>query len=152
MNWKQSFALGLCSVGEYKGEPVAYLYNGVRLPKLPEWDKSKYPYVFIFYNDVQNLYVLRFGTENVEYGYFLYTITADMKEVYEWGWKLPEGAEYANCTYKEANSDNWSEIKEYGQEYFPHVDLPIVWTANDILNVEDGTVYAKATDPIPVYA
>lgn len=26
-----------------------YLYNGVRLPKLPEWDKTVYPYAVVLY-------------------------------------------------------------------------------------------------------
>lgn len=28
--------------------PVAYLYNGVRLPKLPEWNREMYPYAVIW--------------------------------------------------------------------------------------------------------
>ena len=28
--------------------PLAYLYNAVRLPGLPEWDKEKYPNVFMY--------------------------------------------------------------------------------------------------------
>ena len=33
-------------------EPVAYLYNGVRLPELPEWDKTAYPYAAVMgYSD-----------------------------------------------------------------------------------------------------
>ena len=36
MNWKQAFALGLCSVGEVKKEPVAYRYNGISARKIPE--------------------------------------------------------------------------------------------------------------------
>lgn len=31
-----------------KAEPQWYLYNGVRLPKLPEWDKTKYPYAMMW--------------------------------------------------------------------------------------------------------
>ena len=27
--------------------PVAYLYNGIRLPALPEWDRGVYPYAYI---------------------------------------------------------------------------------------------------------
>ncbi|MBR5862186.1 MAG: hypothetical protein IKZ08_02550 [Bacteroidales bacterium] len=32
-----------------KKEPIAYLYNGVQLPKLPEWDKEQYPYAAVYY-------------------------------------------------------------------------------------------------------
>ena len=32
---------------EVQKQPVAYLYNGVRLPKLPEWDRETYPYATI---------------------------------------------------------------------------------------------------------
>ena len=34
---------------EVQKEPVAYLYNGVRLPALPEWDREKYPFAVIWY-------------------------------------------------------------------------------------------------------
>ena len=30
-----------------KKEPVTYLYNGVRMPALPNWDKTAYPYAAI---------------------------------------------------------------------------------------------------------
>lgn len=35
-------------------EPVAYLYNGVRLPKLPEWDRETYPYALIYKEELTN--------------------------------------------------------------------------------------------------
>jgi hypothetical protein len=33
--------------------PIAYLYNGVQLPPLPEWDREKYPYAVIVADDYQ---------------------------------------------------------------------------------------------------
>lgn len=54
-SWLIGFALGLCGkpppIAGSRREPVAYLYNGVRLPKLPEYDKSVYPYAVIVYID-----------------------------------------------------------------------------------------------------
>lgn len=41
-----------------KKEPVAYLYNGVRLPKLPEYDKSKYPYAVIYQYNSKCLFLV----------------------------------------------------------------------------------------------
>lgn len=54
-SWLIGFALELCGnplpIAGSKREPVAYLYNGVRLPKLPEYDKSVYSYAVIVYID-----------------------------------------------------------------------------------------------------
>lgn len=32
-------------------EPIAYLYNGVQLPPLPEWDREMYPYAYVCFMD-----------------------------------------------------------------------------------------------------
>ena len=38
--------------------PDGYSYNGVQLPKLPEWDKEMYPYAVISYREGINQYYL----------------------------------------------------------------------------------------------
>ena len=49
-----------------------YLYNGIELPALPEWDKSKYPYAFIANtaNQGYDLYVCSFKVDfEINYKY-----------------------------------------------------------------------------------
>ena len=146
MSWKQALALGLCSVGAYKGEPVAYLYNGVRLPKLPERDETAYPYVSV---------CRTFGFE-------------DVTEVYATSVPLPvhhdsmTGTDiYFHSQGAVVRSVNWT-IRDggFGEPQFREgtVNSVInpVWSNYDVFfqgdrQVEDGTLYLSATDPVPVY-
>ena len=128
MNWKQALALGLCSVGEFKKEPVAYLYNGVRLGKLPVVEG--YPYAVIStlfgrkalllaqqapYFDSSTSKV-RIPGNSILYGYF---------------------------------GISWDYNGEATSRAFDGDSL--IWTSHDILNDTDGSVFLKATAPVPVY-
>lgn len=49
-SWLYGFCLGICGKPlplAAKKTPTAYSYNGVVLPKLPEWDREKYPYAVV---------------------------------------------------------------------------------------------------------
>ena len=114
--------------------PVAYLYNGVRLPKLPEWDKETYPYSFInyggwLYPNSLELYVCKeftFDGSEVHYtAESLRTPLTEYSEDFAWGDFSPSsGGDVAR---------NW-----------------LLWTNTDLVE-SDGTVYLAATDPVPVY-
>lgn len=129
MNWKQAFALGLCSVGEYKGEPVAHLYNGTQLPALPEWDKETYPYALIVWNKNNSEYMLLLQDSKE-------TVDADGEYMlfYESGifYRANNGA------WEIASADSYDAVKP-------------IWANYDILD-SNGSVYLAASDPIPVYA
>lgn len=124
MNWKQAFALGLCSVGEYKGEPVAYLFNGVRLPKLPE---SVLPYAYIYTRN--NAYYLEF-TDTVRVAESSGNCWVNNSDT---AYKLVDGV--------------W--VNTGLGNYFT-----VIWANVDVYHTEaaGGTLYLPATDPIPVYA
>lgn len=108
-----------------KGEPVAYLYNGVRLPKLPEWDKTAYPYAVLYETDTS---------------YYLYCF-AEAKQatltggVSCWGYGCAFGL-----------SDGvWN----------PRTALltgsyTTFWANYDVYD-SDGTLYMSASEPVPVY-
>ena len=110
-------------------EPVSYLYNGVRLPKLPEWDREMYPYAVIL--DTGWLKKLWFGAEvyysgsavGVRGGYIDYYCTSDMS-----GWNESTG----------------------GTEVLIAVGTNVDWTNFDVLG-ENGEVVLEASNPIPVY-
>lgn len=122
-------------------EPVAYLYNGVRLPELPELDKTVYPYAMItssyegewvllwYAKEIGQLYV---GTYPSGTTYKCFPLTA------------PYGLfELSDGTWEDRginNNDQSFKIEGYQP----------LWTNFDLLDV-DGSVYLAASDPIPVY-
>lgn len=113
-----------------------YLYNGIELPALPNWDKTLYPYVYITngFLGIGRSYVcfqtIQYG-ENAN-GYYSLIIPAGtgMSGLY---------------------SDNqWSEPTVTTED--KSITIPNeawIWANFDVLN-EDGSVYLAATDPIPV--
>lgn len=126
MNWKQAFALGLCSVGEYKGEPVAYLYNGVRLPDISTvWDKTAYPYAMITNPSDTSTYNLVLTPSSI-------TVTED-----------GVGGSWSGKRYKIVDGV-WTSVTGMGSGI-------VIWANYDVYN-RNGTLYLAATDPIPVYA
>ena len=125
---------------EVQKEPVAYLYNGVRLPKLPEWDRGKYPYAVIaLYNTSNNAgkyelilcqNILSYDGENVvqekENNYLCYLTD--------------------NNTWNYINTYDFEEVVFIGDG-----EQTLIWTSSEIPNSTDGSVYMAATKPAPVY-
>ena len=147
-------ALGLCGKPLHfvQREPVAYLYNGVRLPKLPEWDKMAYPYAFIREHESNimgshfrdaTLYVL----PKVEY------LEADNGN---WCVSLKNGyrASYilvsltGEATEYDYDGKEWSVFED--GTGFGAVITDFDWANFDVLN-EDGSTYLATSDPVPVY-
>lgn len=116
-------------------EPVAYLYNGVRLPKLPEWD-SKYRKLFIFRDEEESSYDV-IAAESVEYTYNGAKFAIDPHGEYCW-------------YYCDDGSGTWEFYANTSNPFAALLDR-IVWANFDVLG-EDGTTYLAASDPIPVYA
>lgn len=106
-------------------QPIAYLYNGVQLPPLPE---GKYPH----------LCIVKSWTD-----YRLFMTSMPLVG----GVHTTEGTEYCVYTFADGD-DNWSfgfEGTGVGQWA-----MTAIWTNTDILN-EDGSVYLATSEPIPVY-
>lgn len=149
MNWKQAFSLGLIAPGKLfaKGEPVAYLYNGMRLPVLPEWDKSKYPYAVI-----EN-----FDTFNYAYLYISEkpAIKADNLTAAWWGADGDSGGGIVGTFDKKGYAEGTADFVWVMRKPVENVadsvgfGLSPRWSNYDILG--DDMVYFAATDPIPVY-
>lgn len=122
--------------------PVAYLYNGVQLPALPEWDKEVYPYAVIYkWLTYARMYI---------YEQKPYITTGDNGLTYL---NLSSGSKYV---YKGINAINnpingWNANEEYTAEdgQTQHT-YGVIWSNFDLLN-EDGTVYLAASAPVPVY-
>ena len=133
------------------GEPVAYLYNGVSLPKLPEWDRETYPYVVMDLGVVLgtitiSVYFVKepkhLCFEHVEY---------EIKSIY-----IEAGETFQRCTmngksYEELAEKEWNPIKEVTEDNGKYVrDYCVKWANYDVLDT-DGTVYLAASEPIPVH-
>lgn len=121
-----------------KSEPVAYLYNGVRLPALPEWDKEKYPYAVIRKN--YSRYWLEF-TQNRPY--------ADKAGVSN----TPVRIALPYTQYYFRDGSEWIFYREYGEDYslggFFDPLNDVVWTNFDLK--AGSTVVLEASEPVAVY-
>ena len=133
-------------------EQVGYLYNGVRLPQLPDWDKATYPYAWISKGMYSDYYALAISTGACEYRswndkgnmYYLYPVNAPItvKAAY-----LYDG-EYENGEW------NFTWEKTYEENpVFSSAGLGLpVWSNYDVKNHYDGTIYCAASNPIPIYS
>ena len=133
-----------------KGEPVAYLYNGVRLPPLPEWDKEKYPYAWIRGiedSDGNTRYLLRVGSEAITFKNTMIYVEWKKYDVYS---QTGEGHTYEGL-YPEDREWVISQEDVWFDNYFKVEGFIFSWVNHDVINEDDGTVYQYATDPIPVY-
>ena len=111
-----------------------YLYNGVELPALPEWDKEIYPYALIF-KATFDAYIL-----------FL----TDVKGTYANAVVYYDGNR-TDCSCAQGDAD-WSEFSEV-LSFVRYIasSTRYIWSNYDILN-SDGSIYLAASDPIPVTA
>ena len=139
MNWKTLVSLGLCSVGEYKREPVAYLYNGSRFPKIPTVEGYSYAVLSSFLGGM--LYLCK-GKP-----------TAWSVETYD---KIPQVRYYGEneddvAVYRISDGkwvfQSYYDSMAVGEDYF-------VWANTDLYYREEdgGVLFRETSDPIPVYA
>jgi hypothetical protein len=122
-----------------------YLYNGVKLPALPEWDEKIYTGAFMWERAA-------FGLGDASYNdhaFFLYC-AADCCV------KYPEGTGFVSVTHGRyiafrATDDGWNQVIFDGESshILPTEESPVFWTSTDLMN-EDGTLYLAASEPVPV--
>ena len=123
-------------------EPVAYLYNGVRLPKLPEYDSAVYPFAAIV--------TLSSGEMALE------CYKSAVCQYVEGGAGIGSG-EW--CIYIDTETDflrfkhsdgAWIAATD-GYRYRLSVQFgDVKWADFDLIN-EDGSIYLAVTEPVPVY-
>lgn len=120
-------------VVESSGDGYA-LYNGLKLPSLPEWDKEKYPYA-VLYGDNPRLYLstvpyLEYDGRVAAGG----STVSGMRTIYnleENCWNVTVSVDVTNATL--------------GRLVNPS---SIVWSNHDILSESDNSVFFAASDPI----
>ena len=116
-------------------EPIAYLYNGVRLPKLPEWDKETYPYAII--NSFGTTYFLRAYTDLPIYDGDDNCYFADGSAVQIY------------CIYSR-QMDVWNDWINAGNVEGLSPATKIIWASHNIAT-DDDILYLAASEPVPVY-
>lgn len=133
--WVGWLLAGLCSRPLPMGarEPVAWLYNGVRLPELSKYCKGVYSYIML-----QNGAYFLFSSAELPY----YGTIGSYDAVYNDG---------PTSLYKDAES-HWEDWHFYasGVTNTLYTDYAIVWSNFDICR-QDGSVVFAASAPIPVY-
>ena len=148
-SWLTGYALGLAGKPMPMGmrKPVAYLYNSVKLPPLPECDKETYPYAVLYKTllSYRLCYLKHIQyTRNTETGKTLLVIPKT-------------SIRYRNMTMGD-NKGVWEELPlDADSEIILAVrtgSLPsssgIEWTNVTLVDL-DGNTVIKASDPIPVY-
>lgn len=107
-----------------------YLYNGIELPALPDYDSTTYPYAIL----------------QEAYGNYRFTVCASPIYVNTNGYiAVPTGASGANWELS-SGASSWVNGL-YGAS--PLAGFPIFWANYNVLNA-DGTLYLAASEPVPV--
>ena len=126
-------------------QPIAYLYNDVQLPPLPEWDREKYPYAAIETNEERTYFVLiitekpvrlRINTWNMAF------IATEPTQYITWDIGVSSGHDGAwGGEYSGSKDSVDNSFGTFGS---------VLWANFDVLK-EDGAFYLSASEPIPVY-
>lgn len=125
------------AVTESKGDGYS-LFNGVKLPSLPEYDTATYPYAFI-YTDSENNTILVASPEKIIFG----NLWAE--DEMQW---MQDGAA-ARCAWT-LNGDGWG-TPIIAEDFMPHQYTSLLWaTWNTTFTDWDSNVtdYIAASDPI----
>lgn len=131
----------LCAKGR---TPVAFLYNGVRLPPLPEWDGTAYPYAIIYCesnNTTTDYYLRVYSSEPAVYSSANLMLVpyngGTFQRMYT---AFGEGKENSLGAPKEVSYDA-ANVAKYA-----------IWANFDIRVKGTNNVYfEKSDDPDPVY-
>ena len=117
------------------------LYNGVELPALPEWDKAKYPYAFIW-----------FAKPPIDNTYYLYACPAAPSHAFveEYSGNNMKFASDVLCLWwkMSAGSNEWTAQKDRYLYKTSYYTIPS-WSNFDLF-YEDGTLCFAASEPVPV--
>lgn len=115
-----------------------YLYNGVELPALPEWDKNTYPYVML-YNFFNNVWFTAFDKCPATNG------TAEQQ-----GTIVNPYNESIYILNSRLNPDGESWVDPYEGSLSTEGQISLPFWANFDVYYSDGGLYLAASDPLPV--
>ena len=110
-------------------EPISYSYNGVILPKLPEWDREMYPYAVIV---------------TITYTSEYWFVPLDKARTCQDSGMMRGFAGYDQYLHN-AGTNVWTKSE------LPNLVVPFVkWANYDVLDTF-GNLYLSASEPVPVY-
>lgn len=123
-----------------------YLYNGLELPALPEWDKAAYPYAYIYYVGETPAFCT------------LVLVPADAEIIYDEGTSaILFSTSYYQSYYARSVDDQWGDdgiTETSGSIYLfkPMVDFPmgytvVQWTNFDVYT-KDGSLLFPGSEPV----
>lgn len=138
------------SIGEKT--PVGYSYNGVVLPKLPEWDKETYPYAYFYLYNGRYVFIAK--DRAAVYGW----ITVDGEEIrkvystYAAGETITIQRAYCeNGAWTTPTVVYFENTATGSGSYTLRSETSPLWANFNIIDKDDGTTYLAASDPVPVY-
>lgn len=142
--------------------PIAYSYNGVILPKLPEWDRSVYPYYIVLPSisgstfDPQTKTFLYLSTSKFSRKVFVRE-SSFFGEYNDYWFYAETDGDAVYYTYQPSIETGWTR-NEYrdteflaGETAFNYSNADVCLANFDVKNYDDGTVYLPAAEPVPVY-
>ena len=137
-SFKEGLALGLTGKPLHfaQREPVAYLYNGVRLPKLPEWVAN-----------YDNALIANTWSRYIVHGFNDYTPDQKLMANGEYVATVELG-EHSYSWYEVANG-KWEDEIRHSTSGGPY-QSDIVWASTDICTISGDLTLSKS-DPVPVY-
>lgn len=125
----------------------AYLYNGVKLPPLPQWDKAAYPYALVAVEEVYSgrWYAILYVFSSVNY------FTSEDNG----NWCISANVSHGSRFFAKGASIEALQPFDEDFKYSDGSDGGIAitradWANFDVLN-EAGGVYLAASEPVPVY-
>ena len=144
-------------------DPKWYLYNGVEFLKLPEYDKAKYPYVYLSVYDASGGTDMYKGETIAELRLSSMPFTAYPSEDKAKFIGTFDQALYFGINGEQIAADNanigfvdgeW--VLSFKQDNMTTTDTgakitlsELTWCNQDLLN-EDGSVYLAASEPVPI--
>lgn len=152
-SWRTGFELGLAGFSfpySKPRNPTAYLYNGVRLPALPEWDREEYPYAVITRTGLVGnyYYALKLFASP-------YKTTGNNALTSAFNMSPDVGAKHLSCScpYTDAGDGTfvWSEVSENEITEETHVLVGKPIWGNYDLETNGGTLWLATSEPIPIY-
>ena len=131
-----------------KRQPVAYLYNGVRLPNIDSvWtDKDTYPYAYITQTSDGSIAFLFLSTAKLSHSQFGGTS-------YLYGTQDGSITGYSFFTGK----NEWTQMESYNKDFVSgetaaaNVNAALFWANVDVYNKAGDSLHLSASAPVPVY-
>lgn len=118
-----------------------YLYNGAELPARPQRDETLYPNELISYDLDTGVYTL------VQYSGAVVKVDSSWS-AHPDRWTSEE--EDVRHLWQDLDGDSWSDAEPSLWLLTGGIYGKIIWSAQDIYNRTDGTLYLAASDPVPV--